>query len=73
MVTAYKTDKPLIIKTSKYTFMASAGDYIVTKIVYSDDEAIVIFSKQDIVSYDEFFMMKLKKIMTKSYKTNYKI
>lgn len=44
-----------------------------TKIVYSDDEAIIIFSKQDIVSYDEFFMMKLKKIMTKSYKTNYKI
>ena len=32
MVTAYKTDKPLIIKTSKYTFMASAGDYIVTGI-----------------------------------------
>lgn len=44
-----------------------------TKIIYSDDEAIIIFSKQDIVSYDEFFMMKLKKIMTKSYKTNYKI
>ena len=44
-----------------------------TKIVYSDDEAIIILSKQDIMSYDEFFMLKLKKIMTKSYKTNYKI
>lgn len=43
------------------------------KIAYSDDEIIIILSKKDIMSYDEFFMLKLKKIMTKSYKTNYKI
>lgn len=30
IITAYRTDKPLIIKTLEGTFMASVGDYIIT-------------------------------------------
>ncbi|HIX83516.1 MAG TPA: hypothetical protein H9979_03075, partial [Candidatus Megamonas gallistercoris] len=43
------------------------------RIVYIDDEAIIILSKTDIISYDEFFAENLKKAMADSYKTNYKI
>ena len=43
------------------------------RIVYIDDEAIIIPSKTDIISYDEFFAENLKKAMADSYKTNYKI
>lgn len=30
IITAYRTDKPLIIKTLEGTLMASVGDYIIT-------------------------------------------
>lgn len=43
------------------------------QILYADDEAIIISSKRDIISYEAFFAMNLKKILKNNRNSKYKL